>query len=98
MAYTITGRKSGSVRFEPDTIGNIQSEAVSMSSKVTSNPIENGADINDHVVKDPVKFSISGTIIGGQQGQQTLQTMRGDGQLQRQTGSAPCGERVSASV
>ena len=76
MAYTITGRKSGSVRFEPDTIGNIQSEAVSMSSKVTSNPIENGADINDHVVKDPVKFSISGTIIGGQQGQQTLQTMR----------------------
>lgn len=66
MAYTITGRKSGSVRFEPDTIGNIQSEAVSMSSKVTSNPIENGADINDHVVKDPVKFSISGTIIGGQ--------------------------------
>ena len=70
MAYTITGRKSGSVRFEPDTIGNIQSEAVSMSSKVTSNPIENGADINDHVVKDPVKFSISGTIIGGQQGQQ----------------------------
>ena len=31
--------------------------------------VENGADINDHVVKDPVKFSISGTIIGGQQGQ-----------------------------
>lgn len=76
MAYTITGRKCGTVRFEPQSIGNIQSEALSMSSKVTSNPIENGGDINDHVVKDPTKFSITGTIIGGQQGQQTLQSMR----------------------
>ena len=39
MAYTITGRKCGTVRFEPKTVGNIQTEQVSMSSKVTSNPI-----------------------------------------------------------
>ena len=51
MAYTITGRKCGTVRFEPETVGNIQTEQVSMSSKVTSNPIESGGDINDHVIK-----------------------------------------------
>ena len=98
MAYTITGRKSGSVRFEPDTIGNIQSEAVSMSSKVTSNPIENGADINDHVVKDPVKFSISGTIIGGQQGQQTLQTMRDRRDIVTYTGRVRIANLVITSL
>ena len=69
MAYTITGRKCGTVRFEPETVGNIQTEQVSMSSKVTSNPIESGGDINDHVIKDPMKFTISGVIIGGQQAQ-----------------------------
>ena len=93
-----TGRKSGSVRFEPDTIGNIQSEAVSMSSKVTSNPIENGADINDHVVKDPVKFSISGTIIGGQQGQQTLQTMRDRRDIVTYTGRVRIANLVITSL
>ena len=76
MAYTITGRKCGTVRFEPETVGNIQTEQVSMSSKVTSNPIESGGDINDHVIKDPMKFTISGVIIGGQQAQSTLQNMR----------------------
>lgn len=76
MAYTITGRKCGTVRFEPKTVGNIQTEQVSMSSKVTSNPIESGGDINDHVIKDPMKFTISGVIIGGQQAQSTLQNMR----------------------
>lgn len=98
MAYTITGRKSGSVRFEPSSIGNIQSEAVSMSSKVTSNPIENGADINDHVVKDPIKFSISGTIIGGQQGQQALQSMRDRRDIVTYTGRVRISNLVITSL
>lgn len=76
MAYTITGRKCGTVRFEATDNGVISSESYSMSSKVTSNPIESGGDINDHVAKDPKKFSVNGVIVGGQEGRQTLEEMR----------------------
>jgi len=34
MAYTIQGRKSGTVRFTPDDNGNIQTESLSLTSKV----------------------------------------------------------------
>ena len=59
---------------------------------------ENGADINDHVVKDPVKFSISGTIIGGQQGQQTLQTMRDRRDIVTYTGRVRIANLVITSL
>ncbi|OPZ65887.1 MAG: hypothetical protein BWY85_00246 [Firmicutes bacterium ADurb.Bin506] len=98
MAYTITGRKSGTVRFEPSSTGNIQTEQVSMSSKVTSNPIESGSDINDHVVKDPARFTISGVIIGGQQAQSTLQNMRERRDIVTYTGRNRIGNLVITNL
>lgn len=80
MAYTIEGRKSGIVRFEPEGDsgdgGVVQSESISLSSKVTSNPVEDGSDINDHVINDPTQFSVSGTIVGGEQAATALRAMR----------------------
>lgn len=75
MAYTFEGRKCGTVRFENATLGTIQKEAITMSSKVTSAPMEDGSDINDHIVKDPEKFSLSGVIIDVSQGLDTLKSM-----------------------
>ena len=54
MAYTLTGRKSGTVRFNPMQTGVVEKESESYSSTVTSNPIENGSTINDHVSKAAV--------------------------------------------
>lgn len=65
MAYTLTGEKCGTVRLDAATTGVVINESVQRSSKVTSNPVENGADINDHVVNDPVKFTITGVTING---------------------------------
>ena len=65
MAYTLTGEKCGTVRLDAATTGVIITESVQRSSKVTSNPVEAGADINDHVVNDPIKFTITGVTIKG---------------------------------
>lgn len=64
MAYTLTGEKCGTVRLDPQTTGVVVTESIQRSSKVTSNPVERGADINDHVVTDPIKFTITGITIG----------------------------------
>ena len=66
MAYTLIGRRSGTVRFVPFQNGLVEKESESYSSSVTSNPIENGSSINDHVNNEAGTFSISGTIIGGE--------------------------------
>ena len=58
MAYTITGEKCGTVRLDAEKTGVVVTESVQRSSKVTSNPVEKGSDINDHVINDPVVFSI----------------------------------------
>lgn len=76
MAYTLTGRKGGTVRFEPMRNGVVEKESESYSSSVTSNPIENGSDINDHVNNDAGTFSISGTIVGGEGAVNALKAMR----------------------
>lgn len=65
MAYTLTGEKCGTVRLDARTTGVVITESVQRSSKVTSNPVESGADINDHVVAEPVKFTITGATING---------------------------------
>ena len=49
MAYTITGEKCGTVRLDAEKTGVVVTESVQRSSKVTSNPVEKGSDINDHV-------------------------------------------------
>ena len=64
MAYTLTGRKSGTVRFNPMQTGVVEKESESYSSTVTSNPIENGSTINDHVNNASGTLNISGVIRG----------------------------------
>ena len=76
MAYLLIGRKSGTVRFEPLDNGLVEKESESYSSSVTSNPIENGADINDHINNASGVLSISGIIIGGDDAISALKEMR----------------------
>ena len=76
MAYVLEGRKGGTVRFEPYQTGIVDSESESYSSSVTSNPVENGADMNDHVNNAAGKLSISGVIIGGDSAVEALKEMR----------------------
>jgi hypothetical protein len=86
MAYTLTGRKGGTVRFEPLQNGVVESESESYSSSVTSNPIENGSDVNDHVNNDAGTFSVSGTIIGGDSAKNALLAMRDARDIMTYTG------------
>ena len=65
MAYTITGEKCGTVRLDAATTGVIVTESIQRSSKVTSNPVERGSDINDHAITDPIRLTITGVTIKG---------------------------------
>lgn len=76
MAYTLTGRRGGTVRFVPSQNGLIEKESESYSSTVTSNPIEDGAEINDHVNNASGQLSLAGTIIGGDSAINALKEMR----------------------
>ena len=76
MAYILTSRKGGTVRFEPLKNGVVEKESESYSSTVTSNPIENGAEINDHVNNASGTLNISGVIIGGNSAINALKAMR----------------------
>lgn len=76
MAYTLTGRKGGTVRFVPLENGVVEKESESYSSSVTSNPVESGADINDHVNNAAGQLTISGTIVGGDSAINALKAMR----------------------
>lgn len=98
MAYTITGRKSGTVRFLPEDNGIVQTESASMTSRVTSNPIESGADLHDHVINDAEKFSISGTIIGGNSAIAALKSMRDKRDILTYTGRTRASNLVITSL
>lgn len=74
MAYVLSGRKCGTVRFEPDS-GTVQKESSTKSSKMTSNAIENGSTIEDHVYRNPEQMQITGIIIGGMDGKNALEDM-----------------------
>lgn len=74
MAYILSGRKGGAVRFEPDS-GTIQKESVTGSSKVTSNAIEAGSTIEDHVYTNPEQMQVSGILIGGMESASVLEGM-----------------------
>jgi len=75
MAYTFTGRQSGTVRFTPDK-GTINRERQRFSSQVTSNPVESGSDIHDHVINEPARLDVNGVIIGGEEIKVALERMR----------------------
>lgn len=74
MAYVLEGKKCGAVRFEPDS-GTVQKESATKSSKITSNAIETGSTIEDHVYKNPEQLQINGVIVGGMSGYSALNNM-----------------------
>lgn len=74
MAYTLTGRKTGVVRFAENAVIDASSE--SASGQVTSNPLEGGSDINDHLVNGQWVVSISGVTVGGMDAFERLEKMR----------------------
>lgn len=86
MAYTLTGSRGGTVRFVPMQNGIVEKESESYSSTVTSNPVENGADINDHVNNAAGSLTISGTIIGGDGAVNALKAMRDSRDILTYTG------------
>lgn len=64
MPYMLIGN-SGTVIF--DRTGTVTDESPTMSSQVTSNPIEGGGKITDHAVLDAIKFSITGVVTSSAQ-------------------------------
>lgn len=76
MAYMLVGKKSGTVRFVPNDTGVVEKESESYSSSITSNPVEDGADINDHVNNAQGQLNVSGTIVGGDSAISRLKQMR----------------------
>lgn len=74
MAYRITGRKCGTVRFDPDT-GTIDKESRTMSSKMTSYALETGSTVSDHVYKNPEQIQLGGILVGGMDGLLRLRQM-----------------------
>jgi len=98
MAYTIEGRKSGVVRFVPDDSGTIRNESISLASKVTSNPVESGADITDHIVNETARFNVAGTIIGGDKAINALKAMRDKRDILTYTGRSRMTNLVITSL
>lgn len=85
MAYTLSSSK-GTIRFIPLENGVVEKESESYSSSVTSNPIESGGEINDHVNNAAGVLSISGTIIGGESAINLLKSMRNSRAIMTYTG------------
>ncbi len=98
MAYTLTGRKGGTVRFVPFESGIVEKESESYSSTVTSNPIEDGADINDHVNNAAGTLSVSGTIVGGENAVNALKAMRDARDIMTYTGFTRMSNLVFTSL
>ncbi len=98
MAYTFTGRKGGTVRFVSFQTGVVEKESESYSSSVTSNPIEAGSEINDHVNNAAGTLNISGTIIGGDSAINALKAMRDSRDLITYTGVTRMSNLVFTSL
>lgn len=98
MAYTLTGRKGGTVRFVSLQTGVVEKESESYSSSVTSNPIEAGSEINDHVNNAAGTLNISGTIIGGDSAINALKAMRDSRDLITYTGVTRMSNLVFTSL
>ena len=98
MAYTLTGEKCGTVRFEASRNGTINGETFTHSSKVTQNPIEGGANINDHVFRNPAGLQIKGTVIGGQNAHDRLMAMWKKGDIITYEGRVRIGNLVITNI
>ena len=62
MAYRLIGRKSGTISFT-ETTGTVTQETLTRSSKMTSNAIEGGSSIEDHVYLNPEQLQIEGVVV-----------------------------------
>jgi len=62
MSYSLTGKKTGSISFTPET-GTITQETLTRSSKLTSNAIEGGSTIEDHVYLNPEQLQVEGVVV-----------------------------------
>lgn len=76
MSYTLKGSKGTTVEFKPMDNGVIDKESESYSSTVTSNPIESGAVINDHITNAAGTLTISGVVVGGEAAITALKSLR----------------------
>lgn len=97
MAYTLSSSK-GTIRFIPLENGVVEKESESYSSSVTSNPIESGGEINDHVNNAAGVLSISGTIIGGESAINLLKSMRNSRAIMTYTGVTRMSNLVFTSL
>lgn len=97
MAYTLSSSK-GTVRFIPSQNGVVEKESESYSSSVTSNPIESGSEINDHVNNAAGVLSISGTIVGGESAINMLKAMRDSRAIMTYTGVTRMSNLVFTSL
>ncbi len=97
MAYTLSSNK-GTIRFIPFKTGIVEKESESYSSSVTSNPIERGGEINDHVNNAAGTLDISGTIIGGESAVNTLKAMRDSRAIMTYTGVTRMSNLVFTSL
>lgn len=62
MSYQLTGKKTGTVSFTAST-GTITQETITKTSKMTSNAIEGGSSIEDHVYLNPEQFQVEGIVV-----------------------------------
>ncbi len=66
----------------------VESENPEYSNDITSNPVEQGTDITDHVRQNPISFSISG-VVTGEKAAETIARLRkyqNDGAMLRYVG------------
>lgn len=98
MAYTLKGKKCGKVRFVPLKSGVVEKESESYSSTVTSNPIEKGSEINDHVNNSSGALSIAGTLVGGSKEKKDLLKMRNERDIIKYTGKTQMKNLVFTSL
>jgi hypothetical protein len=85
IAYILSGYKTGTVLFAPSD-STVINEQAQYTSRVTQFPIENGVNINDHLIRDPEKFTIDGEIVGGMQTASLLTAMRDNRDIVTYTG------------
>lgn len=57
---TILSKKTNAIG--PISLDVIISEGASATSTITRNPVENGADINDHIIIEPMSFTMTGLV------------------------------------
>lgn len=102
IVTTITG-DSGVVLLEGVRFGGrsntgvVKSEDVTYKNKVTSNPVETGSSVNDHVLLENNSFSITATVIDGSM-RDTLLDMRNNRDLLQYRGIESFDDLVITSL